>query len=205
MDEQVLRGIARWPNVPAVYGWLALDRRGQWLLQGDRIANPVVTAYIGRNYERDSEGQWFFQNGPQRVYVELAYTPFVYRTRPSEDKRLSIETHTGQPLTALCGAWIDESGALLIDSEHGVGVIHDSDLEMTLPSLVDQDGAALADDTIENAMSILQDGGPAPIWLALGSSNVRVESIRSVSVAARFRFNPRPAPASKEPGSAAAR
>lgn len=194
MDEQVLRGLARWPNVPAVYGWLALDRRGQWLLQDDRIANPTVTAYIGRNYECDAEGQWFFQNGPQRVYVELAYTPFVYRTLTSEDKRLSLETHTGLPVTALCGAWIDESGALLIDSEHGVGVIHDSDLEITLPSLVDQDGSALAADALENAMTLLPEGGRASIWLAVGSSNVQVESIRAEAVPARFRFNPRPVP-----------
>ena len=51
MDEQVLRGMAKWPNVPAVYGWLALDCRGKWLLQGEPIGNPTVTAYIARNYE----------------------------------------------------------------------------------------------------------------------------------------------------------
>ncbi|TMH99667.1 MAG: DUF2946 family protein, partial [Betaproteobacteria bacterium] len=28
MDELVARSLAKWPNVPAVYGWLALDRRG---------------------------------------------------------------------------------------------------------------------------------------------------------------------------------
>ncbi len=205
MDEQVLRGIARWPDVPAVYGWLALDRRGQWLLQGDRIENSIVTAYIGRNYERNGEGQWFFQNGPQRVYVALAYTPFVYRTRPSEDPRLSIETHTGLPVTALSGAWIDERGALLIETEHGVGVVHDSDLEMMLPTLIDEDALMLSFDALENAMSLLQRGDTAPIWLALGPSNVRVEPIRSDAVPARFHFNPTPAPLPGEPDIAAAR
>ena len=33
MDPAVLRGMARWPDVPAVYGWLALDRRGNWRLK----------------------------------------------------------------------------------------------------------------------------------------------------------------------------
>jgi hypothetical protein len=28
MDEMVKRGMARWPDVPDVYGWLSLDRRG---------------------------------------------------------------------------------------------------------------------------------------------------------------------------------
>ncbi|HMN64893.1 MAG TPA: DUF2946 family protein, partial [Burkholderiaceae bacterium] len=32
MDEQVLHAMARWPDVPAVWGWLRLDRRGRWLL-----------------------------------------------------------------------------------------------------------------------------------------------------------------------------
>ena len=53
MDESVLQAIAKWPNVPAVYGWLELDRRGRWLIKGDRIANPAVTGFIGRNYAAD--------------------------------------------------------------------------------------------------------------------------------------------------------
>ena len=85
MDDIVLRGMAKWPNVPAVYGWLSLNRRGQWLIKGDPITNPAVTAFIGRNYERDPGGSWFFQNGPQRVFVTLEYTPFVYRVLPEGD------------------------------------------------------------------------------------------------------------------------
>ena len=27
MDDAVLRSMAKWPNVPDVYGWLSLDRR----------------------------------------------------------------------------------------------------------------------------------------------------------------------------------
>jgi hypothetical protein len=181
MDDQVLRGMARWPNVPAVYGWLALDRRGNWLLQGDSIANPVLTEYIGRNYERDAEGSWFFQNGPQRVYLELA------AQRP-----LELETHTGQRVTALSGAWIDETGALLVDTEHGVGVVHDRDLETVLPALIDAKGAPLSEDALEEAIARLQGGEPAAAWLQLGASNVRLEPIRSDAVPARFGFIARP-------------
>src|SRR5579859_7246871 len=83
MDDSVLRSLAKWPDVPAVYGWLALDRRGNWLLRAtgaerfERIANRALREFIARNYEVDSRGCWFFQNGPQRVYVRLAYTPYV--------------------------------------------------------------------------------------------------------------------------------
>ena len=95
MDDQVLKGMARWPNVPAVFGWLALDRRGTWLLQDDPITNPVVTAYIGRNYEHDADGRWFFQNGPQRVYVALEYTPLVYRALNASDRPLTRRSYRG--------------------------------------------------------------------------------------------------------------
>ena len=79
MDEIVKQGMAKWPNVPSVYGWLSLDRRGNWLIKGERIANPIVADFIGRNYEHDEKGRWFFQNGPQRVFISLDYTPYVYR------------------------------------------------------------------------------------------------------------------------------
>src|SRR5438552_19015449 len=77
MDAMVARSLAKWPNVPAVYGWLELDRRGNWKIKGERIANQALRDFIGRNYGRDESGRWFFQNGPQRVYVTLAYTPLV--------------------------------------------------------------------------------------------------------------------------------
>src|SRR5262245_10851898 len=79
MDDAVVRAMAKWPNVPNVYGWLNLDRRGNWMIKGDRIANEGVTAFIGRNYAPDEQGRWYFQNGPQRVFVTLDYTPFVIR------------------------------------------------------------------------------------------------------------------------------
>ena len=77
MDEIVARSMARWPNVPAVYGWLQLDRRGNWRIKGERIANAALREFIARNYQADERGCWYFQNGPQRVFVELAYTPLV--------------------------------------------------------------------------------------------------------------------------------
>jgi len=95
MDEIVLRALLKWPNVPSVYGWLRLDRRGRWSIRMpsvptapgaadaaprfERIVNPAMIEFIGRNYTRDAEGRYFFQNGPQRVFVTLEYTPWIYR------------------------------------------------------------------------------------------------------------------------------
>src|SRR5215203_7506911 len=96
MDEAVLRSMAKWPNVPAVYGWLTLDRRGNWLLKGERINNPAIIEFIGRNYEPDAQGRWYFQNGAQRVYVELEYTPMVYRVVSALDAPLEFEAPGGR-------------------------------------------------------------------------------------------------------------
>jgi hypothetical protein len=123
MDEIVARSLAKWPNVPAVYGWLDLDRRGNWLIKGERIANLALREFIARNYAADPQGRWFFQNGPQRVYVKLAYTPFVMHF---EGERLY--DHCGRAVRAL-ETFLDDEGSVLIRGEHGVGVLDDRDLE----------------------------------------------------------------------------
>lgn len=192
MDDQVLRGLARWPNVPAVYGWLQLDRRGTWLLQGDPVHNRVVSDYIGRNYEREPDGRWFFQNGPQRVYVELEYTPLVYRAVQAPGAPLALEAHTRSSARALAGAWIDNRGALIVETELGPGVVHDADLAAVLPAFVDETGAPLAEDALAAATDRLQRQLEAPLWLSLGGSRVRVESILADQLPDRLGFVAKP-------------
>jgi hypothetical protein len=123
-----MRGIARWPDVPAVYGWLALDRRGNWLLrEGEggafsRIGNAALRDFIARNYAADDRGCWFFQNGPQRVYVRLAYTPLVIR----HDGEALVD-HCGRAVQAE-GSFLDDEGSVLVLGQHGIGLLDDRDL-----------------------------------------------------------------------------
>jgi len=134
MDEIVARSLAKWPNVPAVYGWLALDRRGNWLIRGERIANSALRDFIARNYEADARGRWFFQNGPQRVYVRLAYTPLVVHYAGEQ-----LFDHCGRPFTAR-EALQDDEGAVLLVGERGVALLDDrhlaryADLAHALPA-----------------------------------------------------------------------
>src|SRR6185503_14166887 len=107
VDEAVARSLAKWPNVPAVYGWLELDRRGNWLIKGSRIGNAALRDFIGRNYECDEHGRWFFQNGPQRVYVRLAYTPFVVHYEGEH-----LFDHCGRPF-APKNVFQDDEGSVL--------------------------------------------------------------------------------------------
>jgi len=123
MDPIVLRSMAKWPDVPDVYGWLSLDRRGNWLIKGEKIGNAALREFISRNYTSDAQRRWFFQNGPQRVFVTLAYTPLVVR-------------HEGEAIFDQCGRWfglieafLDEEGSVLLLGAPGIALLDDRDLE----------------------------------------------------------------------------
>jgi hypothetical protein len=196
MDEIVLRAMKKWPNVPRVYGWLRLDRRGQWLVKSrsggfDRIGNVALTEFIGRNYAGDESGCWFFQNGPQRVFVALDYAPWVYRLN---DRGEGFVTHTARPVTRLDGLYLDEKGSLLARTEAGVGLLVDRDLPAVLERLQGEN-AALAE---EEALLQLASG-PQPARLQLFGAAVPFSAVRSDEVPARFGFVPRPLPAAGEP------
>jgi hypothetical protein len=122
MDEIVVRSLAKWPNVPAVYGWLNLDRRGNWLIKGERIGNVALREFIARNYAADARGCWYFQNGPQRVFVALAYAPFVMHYQGDR-----LFDHCGRSIEAL-ETLLDDEGSVLIRGEHGIGLLDDRDL-----------------------------------------------------------------------------
>ena len=122
MDEIVARSLAKWPNVPAVFGWLELDRRGNWRIKGERIANAALREFIGRNYECDAQGRWFFQNGPQRVYVRLACAPLVVHYDAD-----ALFDHCGRPFSAR-EVFQDDEGSVLMSGERGLALLDDRDL-----------------------------------------------------------------------------
>jgi hypothetical protein len=194
MDEIVIRSMLKWPDVPAVYGWLALDRRGTWLIKTaagrlERISNPALIEFIGRNYGNDGDGRWYFQNGPQRVFVGLHYTPWVYRL---DDRQKALITHTGDPAGALRAGWLDESGTLLLEGERGVGVVSDRDLPTLVTTMTDAKGRA------PDAMLEAIARGEGADCRLLGQA-MRIEPVRAVEVPARFAFVPHPAPRPGEP------
>ena len=122
MDDSVERSLAKWPNVPDVYGWLSLDRRGNWLIKGERIGNQALREFIGRNYSADARGCWHFQNGPQRVFVALAYTPLVLHLDGE-----ALFDHCGRPF-GTGEAFLDEEGSVLMAGKSGAGLLDDRDL-----------------------------------------------------------------------------
>ena len=142
MDDIVRQAMAKWPNVPHCYGWLGLDTRGHWYMRDDRaqtlgsfasgipgakgalLRHDKLIAFIERNYAADPQGQWYFQNGPQRVYVELETTPWVLRV----GDRGPVCTHTGHEVT-VDRLLLDEHGRVYLVTPLGLGLVHTQDIE----------------------------------------------------------------------------
>jgi hypothetical protein len=140
MDAIVEAALRKWPNVPHCHGWLALDARGDWYMRderiqaagpfpqvkGSRIDHDKLREFIHRNYAADADGAWFFQNGPQRVYVELEAAPWVWRLDATGDD-IQVCSHTGLPAQPL-QSWLDEHGRLFLDTPLGFGLVHTLDV-----------------------------------------------------------------------------
>ncbi len=141
MDDIVKQALVKWPHVPACYGWLGLDARGNWYMRdeqaqalgpfisgtpqskGAQVKHEKLVDFIHRNYEPDTQGQWFFQNGPQRVYVELEATPLIWRVQDN----FSVQSHTGQAARVL-DCLLDEQGRVYLATTIGFGLVHTMDV-----------------------------------------------------------------------------
>ncbi|MGC4003669.1 MAG: DUF2946 family protein [Pirellulales bacterium] len=154
MDDIVRQAIAKWPNVPDCYGWLGLDARGGWYLRdaaaqaagaftqggaakGDLLRHDKLLGFIGRNYACDARGCWFFQNGPQRVFVELEVAPWIWRVAPD----FALSAHTGAP-ARLERALLDEQGRVFALTDLGLGLVHSLDVAL-VAAAVEQAGWVL--------------------------------------------------------------
>jgi hypothetical protein len=152
MDPSVIEAIARWPNVPAVAGWLSLDSAGQWRLHpqgdaarggaGEPIGNASILAFIGRNYGHDAQGRWFFQNGPQRVYVRLDAAPYILRTGVDG---ATLETHTGVPVREVSAWFLDEAHRLYANTDVGPGMVAGRDVPALIDAMRLEDGSPALD------------------------------------------------------------
>ena len=157
MDDIVKQALAKWPHVPNCYGWLGLDARGHWYMRDDQVQaqgpfaggtpqsrgsvlrHDKLLEFIHRNYEADPAGQWFFQNGPQRVYVELELTPLIWRVNAD----FSITAHTGRA-ARLQRCVLDEQGRVYLETDLGFGLVHTHDV-------------ALAADAVEQGLWVPQE------------------------------------------------
>jgi hypothetical protein len=158
MDDIVLQAMLKWPNVPHCCGWLGLDGRGDWYMRddqaqaagpftgvaddpdrsrvckGSRLQHDKLIGFIGRNYASDPHGQWYFQNGPQRVYVELTHAPWVWRLTPGTQHG-TVMSHTGRPAQVI-SAVTDEEGQVYLHTSLGFGLVHTQDMALAADALL---------------------------------------------------------------------
>lgn len=152
MDQSVLDAVKRWPDVPAVYGWLSLTARGEWKLHplgdaqagglGQGISNTQILGFMDRNYAGQPDGAWFFQNGPQRVYVRLDAAPLIVHIDPTQH---ALATHHGTTVQHVLHWYCDETGQLFAKTGGGPARIDDRDLQVLAEVLRSPEGFSLFD------------------------------------------------------------
>jgi hypothetical protein len=202
MDDLVLQAIAKWPNVPSLTGCLSLNMDGEWLLTGHgseglTISHERTLNFIARHYLSDAVGRYFFQNGPQKVYVSLAYTPWVYRLMRGDAQGYFLITHTGIatcPLEVFC----DELGRVLFKTTMGLGLLHRADVELFSQNLLEAEFAyaheckwSMPSESfcrqVQMRVALRRDS------LALDLDGVQcfdIQSLVSAEVPSRFNFQP---------------
>jgi hypothetical protein len=184
VDADVLAAIARWPDVPAVHGWLALTARGEWRLRGEPIRNPAIRDFFGRNYAGDDVGRWFVQNGPQRVYVDLEATPWVYRLA----EPAGLLTHTGRAPQELQAAALLDDGRLLLGTDLGPGLLDDRDATAFMASFVDDDGVVLGDRGSERWLAGMGEALVDPRAIGLPGMACRLARESADGLSRRYGF-----------------
>ena len=145
MDQTVLAALKKWPDIPDVYGWMELDLRGRYRLRTSNgeparfepVSNAALTAFIGRNYQCDDAGRWFFQNGPQRVFVRLSLTPWVYRLHGTN----APLTHTGLEASHVLGLVFYDLATPVLLTDLGQGLVDDRDLTQLQALLTTANGS----------------------------------------------------------------
>jgi hypothetical protein len=162
-------------------------------LPGDVIKHAALNALIARNYASDAEGRYFFQNGPQRVYINLDATPWVVRMMPTSNTEHPWQFQTQcESLLRPTAAFMDEAGHVLIEGmltqttwstanqfreieRLSIALLHDHDIEI-FSGLTSLGNTACA---LEGS------------WRWHGH-DLKLEPIASTELARRFQFQSHP-------------
>jgi Protein of unknown function (DUF2946) len=182
VDDWVERAMRRWPNVPALFGWLGLDRRGRWLIRDEVIRHLRIIHTISRNYAGDAHGRWFFQNGPQRGFIRLASTPMILKTTGDE----TLITHTELRVEHATSAFLTDEASIVLSTEHGPGEIVGADLDWALQRLRRAD-ENVTEEALADALT-LPSGELTHLSLAGDGFNLPLTRLDFAGAPARLNF-----------------
>lgn len=188
MDDIVVAAMAKWPNVPHCYGWLALDARGNWRMRderaqalnlaGDIIRNPTLQGFINRNYLCDDDGNCYFQNGPQKVYVDLAATPYIAQILPDNQWRL----HTGQIMPAATRVWILDDGNIVCQADQYLCQLDDRDIGLFLETLTENQQPLREERLLAFLEASAEDKSAFKIIARIGSQEIALQNTELISL-----------------------
>ncbi len=74
--------------------------------KGSLLQHQKPIEFIARNYDGDAQGRRFFQNGPQRVYVELEATPLDLRVATDLSVARTVSRYTPAAWSMTPGTYI---------------------------------------------------------------------------------------------------
>lgn len=191
------RALLKWPNVPASHGWLGLDARGRWRIQGALISHPGIREFLARQYAGDAAGRWYVQNGPQRAYVDLELAPWVLNL----DGHGALVTHTGRAITRVDSLVVTDDAEILLGTDLGLGAVLDQDLASFLDALRAGDRAPTDGEVA--AWILAEDAHAPPPDLRWGRWPIEILRLPRSALEARFGFIRQPRAAAAEPSPAA--
>ncbi|MCM8594274.1 DUF2946 family protein [Accumulibacter sp.] len=174
----------RWPAVPACYGWLSLDRRGRWRLRSEPVSHAGLIDFLNRRYTHDESGNYFVENGPQRVFVDLEYTPWVVHLA----SETCLETHVGTVVSEIRGAALDDEGSLLLEIPQGIGLVCDRDLPSIVRLIRSADGESADEASLLGFIERPPAAKSQPLHLCWQGHCLPLIRLRRVDVATLYGF-----------------
>lgn len=192
-SDRVLRAMARWPDVPSVYRWLSLDRRGRWLMKGTPVTHPLLIDFINQHYVGAADGRYYFQNGPQKVFVDLEGAPFILSLLPGQPFPL-LRTHTGHEVHRVSAAYLLDDGGFALMTELGPAEIDDRDLIHLEELLSERQGG----DPMGALESLASGHQPGALLVSFGPQPVSVEFLSREALGASLGFVTDPKPTQDE-------
>jgi Protein of unknown function (DUF2946) len=107
-------------------------------VRGSRVEHRRLIEFIGRNYAADANGAWFFQNGPQRVFVDLQAAPLVAGVQRAghPDSTGILTSHLGHDLPTPRACWVDETGRLFLDCAGVLALMRSPDMDTAADMLL---------------------------------------------------------------------
>ncbi len=204
MDDIVKAAMAKWPKVPHCYAWLALDARGNWRMRderaqalnlvGDTIRNSALQQFINRNYGVDAHGCWYFQNGPQKVYVDLEATPYIAQLLPTQQWRLQ----NGEMIDMLELAYLLQDGNVVIQAGEKLAQVDDRDLLDTI-ALLRLNEEKISDDQLSTIIETNHCEGTLSLHWRGASIPVQFNTLAKLMQEKAYQSKPRLAAIDEKP------